>query len=554
MTTKMLSQMKLKKWKFGKYYDDIRQKAFLVIYFISRGEKAKLPLVLPFSEYAEPKTVMKKLLDNSADIDAKIDKETLEERLNSLDFDNGIYVQKVGNVRNVFLRPPKVYGPSTDPIVVDQKVADASQQAMGQAGSFKKWKENVAVPAEQSSFCMFAISLALSAVVYREIIGDEGVIFNIAGRSGLGKTTCAIVGKSVSGQTERLFDWKTSLTALSEALAAHSDMLFVIDDFEKIPKRSNVSETLATSTHFITTGRSKAYANMVKDKLPDLFWCCPVLTSGPTTVEQQAIKDHYARTDGDRRRMIDILIPDDNGKGIWDHLSSDEDTGAWSDAIRLSAKENYGCLIEPWIEAMFDDRKSFVGTIKGYLNDYLKDNRFVGDTGFEDTISKKFGIVYASGQKAIDDGLLPWDSDHFYQSIVALHQTARNVIRAPEQILKSALISMNEKTSDEDVYPYVTKSQEARFKNAADVTGFIRETRGQRHLFITESTLIAVCGGQDNMKRVIEALDDVGAYIAGSGGKASHQQSVYVNGKLARKRFIKIELNAFDVKLRAYSS
>lgn len=553
MFEKLPTEQKLKDWKFGKYYDEIRRRAYLVIYFKSRDKLVDLPLVVPFSEYSEPRTVMKKLLDYTADIDAKQDRNELEARLNNLDIDNGIYVRKVGNVEGVFILPPKTYGQSKCPIVVDQQTAETSRQAMGKRGDLEDWKRFVAEPASSSSLCMFTIALALAAIVYGEIIEDEGVIFNVAGQSGVGKTTSAIVGKSVSGQVERLFDWKATFTAMSEALAAHSDTLFVIDDTEKIPKKRDVSEVLATATHFITTGRSKAYAHMVRDKLPDLYWCCPVLTSGPCTVEEQALRDKYERTDGDRRRLIDIPIPTNNGKGIWDHLPEGEDSGKWSDKIRQAAKENYGCLIDPWVELKIANGERFVKDIKSYLKGYASDNRLLGDTGFHETITKKFGIVYAAGQKAIDAGLLPWDGDHFFEAIVHLHQSARNSIRTSEQILNSSLLSINEATGDEAKYPYVTNSKEVKFSNSDCVTGFIIESGEQRNLFITSSALERICGGQDNVNQVIHALQNVGAYVAPSDGKRGVQKFVKVGREEVRPRFVKIELNAFDAKIASLS-
>jgi len=544
--TNVLSELHLTGWHFGKYFDNDLPLAFLIIKFHSQGKLGDTPLKLPFSERGNPKMVMKKLLDAGADIEPKLHMSALEKRLAKLDVDNGLYLHKVGHCDDIYVVPSKVYGKMDRAVIVDSTIAAICNREIGTNGSRRAWNKLVAKPAEGSSYAMLGIAAGLCAPIYGAIISDEGVVFNLAGKSGLGKTTVAKIAKSVSGPSMKLFSWNTTNRGLTEALAAASDTLFVIDDWEKLDLTTSWSRMLRNTTHLITGGNSKSYAEMVKEKLPDLAWSCPVLTSGPCTVERRALDDQYIRTDGDRRRMIDIPIEPNGGKGIWDNLQGDEDTGDLSDAIRLAAKKNHGYLFEQWIELMMADKDRFIDEIERLFDAYAKDNKLHGDTGFEQTVTKKFAIVYAAGMQAIRSKLLPWDPRNFQRAIVKLHRLSRCAITTDKQAVRSSFIAVNEITSDEKIFPYVKKSTEASFKNAEQITGFIIDRKSLRHLYITLPTLEKIVGGKRNADLFQKKLKEVGAHTEGPKRRACVQMPVTVRGKACRPRFLKVELDAFD--------
>lgn len=547
--TNTLSIMKLKDWHFGRHIDERRQIAKLVIKFKSRGAMVKKPLVLPFSDFAYPKKVMNELLNATADIDPKSDLAVLTDRLANLDTDNGLYLQKVGHHEEVFIAPPEVYGDHEREIVVDNDIAEACMREIGTSGSLRRWKKEVADPAEHSSFAMFGVALALTGPVYRFILPNEGAIFNLAVSSGFGKSVVAMIAKSVTGQSTLLPTWKASLRGLDEALAAGSDALLVLDDWEKLNVSGSRSAYLQKATHLITSGASTAYSKSVKENLPDLEWSCPVLTGGPRTIEEQAQIDGVVRTNGDRRRMIDIPIPQNEGAGIWDRLGDETDISVLSKDIEEAAKKNYGHLYKKWVTLMMKDRDRFVEEIDDYLDDYFQKNRLHGDGGFENTITKKFGIVFAAGMKAIAEGLLPWNKRDFNEAIVKLHQSARGVITTEKQVLRKAFLAVNEATSDAERFPYVKQSRMANFKGKTSITGFVIDNRKSRHLFLTLPTLHRIVGGKANADLFIKRSGEIGAHVRGPKGKTCVQMEVNVGGKKHRPRLLKIELDAFDEEI-----
>ncbi|CAN0577298.1 unnamed protein product, partial [Laminaria digitata] len=183
------TNLKLKDWCFGRYIDSQRQLAFLIITYHSIGGVVKRPLELPYSDYANPNTVMKKLLNAAADIDAKADLAELKTRLLDLNVNDGVYLQRSGQHEDCFFLAGKAYGRPAVPTLVDGRLTLIADAHFGRAGSWATWKKQVAEPAEQSSYMMFAIALGVAAPIYDELIDDEGVLFNLAGVSGLGKST-----------------------------------------------------------------------------------------------------------------------------------------------------------------------------------------------------------------------------------------------------------------------------------------------------------------------------------------------------------------------------
>jgi len=112
----------LQNWSFGKYYDQEEQQAYLIIHFTSQGKLALTPFQVLYSEYANPRLVMKKLLDSGADIDPSTDMQSLKDRLSNLDVTDGLYVQHVGHCGSAFLLPPQQFGHSRHKICPSSEI------------------------------------------------------------------------------------------------------------------------------------------------------------------------------------------------------------------------------------------------------------------------------------------------------------------------------------------------------------------------------------------------------------------------------------------------
>lgn len=544
----------LKDWKFGKYIDGKNQKAYLIIKYKISGKVAKMPLVLYFSDCPYPKIVMKKLLDAGADIDPHNDLNELTDRLLNLDVVDGRYLTKAGVHEDYFVLGNKIFNAPNQNIILDDQLVQITSTRLGKKGNLKGWQRNVAKPAENSSYLMFGIATSLSAPIYANIMRDEGVIFNLAGTSGLGKTTTMFGAQSVMGPPMQFASWNTTPRGICEALAASSDTLFIIDDWEKIDSYTSISKVISTQTHLMTEGSSKTYSRSVRNSLPDYTWNGPILTSGPFTVEEQAKKDVYRRSNGDRRRMIDILVEVNGGNGIFDNLPIDHDSGKFAGKFRKATTENYGVLINPWLKFIYKDRDAFCDSIQVSVDFYCENNRMSGDLGFEQTITKKFAIVFAAGKEAIKAKLLPWDINVFEEAIIKLHNLSRNSIRTQKQILNTCILDINRATSDDKKFRYVTQTKKASFANKASITGVICESGSDRHLYITLDTLHKIVGGKHNGKLFIDHMVQIGACVFGPSGRTCIQAEVKVGSVLRRPRMLKIELNLFDREVEKISA
>lgn len=535
-------------WRFGRFIDHKRSKAFLVIHYPSCGKPAARPLELPYSEHAYPKKVMTALHDAGADIQREQHLDWLGQRLSALDVKDGQYLQKSGHHDGFFILAGDTVGTPAQPVVIDALLSQIACTHIGKKGSYKLWHEDVGDSAQRSSYLMFSIALALAAPIYKDLIVDEGVVFNLAGTSGLGKTTAALAARSVSGPAAPLFDWNATARGVSENLAACSDTLFIIDDWEKIDGQGSWSRHLQNFTHLMTSGASKAYANKVKGGMPDLEWSCPILTSGPHTVEAQAEKDGFKRSNGDRRRMIDIPVEDNDGLGIWDLLDDECDPGDCSAAVRNAGKNHYGHLLTEWLDLVVNKRDWVLKQTQRKLDQYCEEQRQPGDTGFEQTITRKFAIVYAAGNLAIRRELLPWDQAMFKGAVSKLYGLARTTIRTDEQIVRHATLAVNKATCDEDDFQTVNAASKAKFASEQDIKGFILETRSKRRLYITRDAVDTVVGGKIAGDLFVDRMKRIGAYVPGSNNRTCCQPTVTVRGKAFRPRMLCIELNAFDAE------
>lgn len=537
-------------WNFGKYRDAKRPLAFLVIEYTVKGVPEPQPLVMPFSYTSRPAQVIEKLLDAGADYIVGEPEDALKQRLQNLDILDGEYVQHVGWHRDIFLLPPKQFGEAKSPVMIDSNIADEAALHFVSCGTLADWQEKIAKPSAASSYCSFGIMAALAAPLYEHLVHDEGVIFNLAAQSSVGKSTAQQVAESVSGYRKELLTFYTSDRGLCENLASSSSTLFVLDDWEKIRAPGKKSPKLQELSHLMTAGSSQKYSQTVtRSNLPDLHWSCPVLCSGPETVEQQAIDDDFQRTDGDRVRMIDIpvLAPD----WIWDRADglSSEQQSKRCVALKNAVQTAHGTALPAWLEHVQPNRAAVVEKAERLVESYIERTKQPGDSGQEMRVARKFAIIYAAGKLAVQHGLLPWDKNLPLNAVLRLHKLARDVLLTESKQLYAALLSVNDATSVDEDFPTVQGAQRPRFKAGCQPDGFIREDGSQRTLYITQKALARITGKPESAKRFMSRMKQLNALDGASAGRNGKQPEVLIGRKKANPRMLKIDLDAFDREL-----
>src|ERR1700683_4538945 len=192
-------------------------------------------------------------------------KQTLEAVAKTRPLEDWIYEDHTGWIENgtAFVTTNGVIGNVTTKIVgvnAAKSINDRSGK-LSTAGGWKAWCDGVAEPARRSTTLMFSISAALGAPLLG-LAGVSSFSLNLFGPTRAGKNFATATAGSVIGigRAEDLISWKITNARLEERIPEFNDMLFPIDDLDKMKgKKKDKYERLRELAYSISDGAATAH-------------------------------------------------------------------------------------------------------------------------------------------------------------------------------------------------------------------------------------------------------------------------------------------------------
>ena len=482
---KISRKSNLSKFQFGLFLNEDGPASRLGIYYFVRGKLTMKPLILAASEITNPRKVMNSLIDVGADIHPVHDMTELKQRLKREALIVGVFSTKLGWFGDYFLMPDRNFGESPPPIAVEPGVRDLASLHFNQCGHFDGWRDTVARLATKSSYCMFAIMMAIASVLLSKVLrgNDEGFICNFAGGTSRGKTTALIVGKSVSGGPKKLISWGMTKRKLCEQLAAASDTLLAIDDLDTEASRSDFGKFIADVTHLLASGSSMVYSNVVKAQLPDLHWSAIALTCAKDTVENLSRDNGYSRSPSDRVRLFDIPVPDPAEGGIWDRMDNGDSGSELTIQMQKHVSSNHGTALIRWLDICVGNPKILEDT-KDLIAWYVDKRQINASAGIEQRIAAKFGLIFAAGILAAENGIVPWHRDDIESVVVELHGAALATVYDEDDEVESGLKRLQARYEDQDACTEFDEGCLPSFPDERAAANFIRTGEDTDFFFI----------------------------------------------------------------------
>lgn len=530
-------------WTAGRYVDKEGHEARLGIFYTIDGKPAERPLILPMSDSDSPDTVRRALLDAGADIqylgpDRATQNDELRRRLACLDVERGVYVRKMGWVGDRFITPANLCTGDHD-IIVEPLILDIASQQFSKAGTGKVWKASVAELAQKSSYCAFAIMQALAAPLFIRAFrgGDEGFLVNLAGESSLGKSTCLMAGKSVSGPGHRLSTWEQTPRGFAESAAAFSDTFFPVDDMDKVRSRRGFPAEFTHLLHSLAGGESKRCAAMMKGQLPNLTWtCCRMTGSGITA---GAMKGTGGLEKHEQARWFDIRIPSAAEGGIWDRRDEGEEPARLSDQMKAACGQSYGHALHRWLRYLQEEGR--IERATKLIEDWITALKLAPDDALGHRVAKKFGLCYAAGILGIEAKILPWDEAFVGDVVGKLHAEARRSLYPYEADVATGVRKLKKEATTCVKNP-MPRGQTPSFANSMAARMFARAE--QEHLiFITKVYFDRLFGSVEAADLGRTKLRAADALILAADGKSTSQVRVKIGGvATSKKRYLQIDV------------
>ena len=271
-----------------------------------------------------------------------------------------------------FVMPNKNYGTAMGAYAWADEV-DPLEPSLGQSAStLDDYNRTVAQAALQSPYVSFGIMLALagplpsyiSARAPKRIVA-ETALFNIAGETTTGKTCVAMAAASVTGNSNALIDWDTSMRGVAEASTSRNDLVLILDDTEKFPgNEAALRKMLHALVQKIPAGKSTTIAKKAQASgLPLLRWSTFGLSTSTSTLF--SLLDLAKKPEsGDRVRGLDIRVPKRSKGGIFGSRvtgtkNAPENSGEAIRRLESALQEHYGVLFPAWMDHLLGEDMSY---------------------------------------------------------------------------------------------------------------------------------------------------------------------------------------------------
>lgn len=395
-----------------------------------------------------------------------------------------------------FCLPDQVIGNIQRPTFLDPPIAGRSLARTSQ-GTLETWKEAVAEPASGSAIAMLSMLCGFASPLFPFSSVREGFILNIAGDGSSGKSTANRAAASVWGNPDHIASWNSTPTALAEIAGANSHLLLVLDDAEQASlnpeKRIRAVQGL---THLLTSGQTRLYSKTVsgRDQLAQHAFETIILSSSPFGVEAHMQVQGVDRTDGDRARLLELVIPPGQKAGIWASIAEDddpEDTAALSDVLNNGARRNFGVAGPRFVAFLCDHAKELEGDVERYRKKFRK--VAARDlTNVEGRIADKVALLFAAGRLAIEADILPWEKPHLkavtlwgLKSILAASRTSKFDAASVTMGLRGIVF-------DQKCFPRCKATKLAEYDLPEDCVGVVHEP-GKR-IYANMDSLVSEIG------------------------------------------------------------
>lgn len=307
-------------------------------------------------------------------------------------------------------------GAITPPFIFGQ---DQIHEAVG---TLDGWKNDVALPATNSTVSMLFICAALAAPFLRIVSPNPGGFGLIAvGRSGTGKTTALRCANSVLARNLPA-TFNGTFPGLLELAQQYNDLPLCIDSAESMSAndRSRVRSDLA---HSISTGIPRGHTASFKKEKGLNARKYRVIILATEECEDVSIR---RRQRGEEVRLMDIIVPSKgvDSFGIVDIFPLNIPEGGrrafveqWLDRIERGLSLHSGVALPRLISKLIGHTEQARTFVSKNMAWFMTRPQFEMAHGDQRRMLKQFALFYGAGMAAIKCGILPWSREQLLDAI-----------------------------------------------------------------------------------------------------------------------------------------
>jgi hypothetical protein len=325
-------------------------------------------------------------------------------------FKEDLLIEHPGWTKEYFAQPNgKVYAPAGRPN--PRVMFERSREVAACKGTYKGWREQIAVPLTAQTIPMLAILAGLAGPMLRFSGENLNFGFEFSGPPETGKSTCLAIMASTTGRPDSLTNFNVTLAGLEDMFSAHNDSPFPVNE-ANLAERSD-GKFMKDFAFRLAEGKIK----VTRFHSGRAHYRFVYGTSANTAFHTKLRAYDPDDANGAFQRLLPIRIEKhDDGRGVFDFLPDGFDTfGALADHLNGTMERQHGTpmrrLLQCLVDARARDEEGLKAQIQRKIHAFEMAVGVAGTKRGKTRASTHFGILYAAGCFAKLSGVLPADWD-----------------------------------------------------------------------------------------------------------------------------------------------
>ena len=307
-------------------------------------------------------------------------------------------VDRVGWHGPAFILPDATFGNTKGEQVLLQTAGTAP--AFECSGVLSEWRDEIARFAVGNSRLALALSAPFASPLVH-LVGDENGGFHIAGGSSTGKTTLLACAASAWGVPVQ--SWRTTDNA-AEALARGAcDALLCLDEVSQADGRA-----VDAMAYMLGNGAGKARMRRDATARALITWRLIFISTGELGLAAKMQEAGRRARAGQEVRVIEIPADAGKGLGAFEELHAFASADALARHLRLAADRLKGAPARVFLAAIAESPDEVAETVRLARQRWLEEHVPLGVDGQVSRVARRFGLLAAAGELAVELGILPW--------------------------------------------------------------------------------------------------------------------------------------------------
>jgi putative DNA primase/helicase len=399
------------------YITDLETKSTSLFLELTTQNYGTKNLTIPRSDLCHLQRVLEKLLACGYEYESSCQKLLLK-YLASSGKDLHLYsiTNKTGWIEDLFVMPHKTYG---DESLRFKTIEENPDSPYIPKGNLEDWKNNVAIPASNSSRLIFAIGCAFAALLLSSL-EVEGGGFHFVGETSTGKTLLLKVAASVLGKPSQIIKrWRVTANGLESIAQEHNHLLLPLDEIGQLEPRET-----GNIAYMLANGQGKTRSNRSGDATPTKTWTILSLSTGEVSLADTITQGGKSIKAGQEVRMPDIPACPVDGYGIFEIHKEYKSSSDLVKALESATECCYGIPIDAFLVRLvqhktpewIQSKQAALEILSANLKSIAPNDNALG------RIATRFALIELALLIAQKWGIVPFSQEQIKQSVKTIFE------------------------------------------------------------------------------------------------------------------------------------